>query len=252
MCGRYAAAKSPAMLANEFAAVDRTGEQGPSENYNIAPTDPVVAVLDRHPRDEHGVADPSAVQRSLRVLRWGLVPHWAKDTKGAARMINARAESVHEKSAFKASLASRRCVLPADGWYEWRKDLDEHGKLVKQPYFMTRQDGASLAMAGIWAAWHAPDGGLLLTAAVLTTAATGALTEIHDRMPLVLPEDALAHWLDPDSRDVTELLRHPDTGYAEQLELRPVSARVNSVRNNGAALVERHEPEAPASLFEQP
>lgn len=237
---------------DEFGAVDRTGSSAPEENYNIAPTDPVIGVVDRHPRDDEGSADPSRVERSLRVFRWGLIPHWAKDAKSGAKMINARAETVLEKAAYKSSVVSRRCVLPADGWYEWRADLDERGKVIKRPYFMTRTDGRSLAMAGIWSSWRDPASGeLVVSAAVLTTAATDALAEIHERMPLVLERDSLAHWLDPDSAEVTELLHRPDTGYASLLETRPVGTEVNSVRNNGPALLNRREPATAATLFEQ-
>jgi hypothetical protein len=141
------------------------------------------------------------VERSLRVVKWGLVPYWAKDPKGGARMINARSESAAEKPAFRRALASRRCLIPADGWYEWQRGEDH-----KQPYYTHYADGRSLALAGLWEYWKPkddpegqyPDG--LVTAAVLTAAAVGPLRQVHDRMPLVLPAEAWDTWLKPRRR----------------------------------------------------
>lgn len=238
------------MLAAEFAAIDRTGSEAPGQNYNVAPTDPVVAVLDRHPRDDAGVADPTVTERSLRVLRWGLIPHWAKDAREGAKMINARAETVRTKPAFKAAVRRRRCVLPADGWYEWRAEADAAGKVGKQPFFMTRSDDRSLALAGIWASRRDPaTGQSVVSAAVLTTEAVGPPAEVHERMPLVLGDAELDAWLDPDREAVDELLDHPGKGYAQQLELRPVANLVNSVRNNGPQLVARAHAAQAQTLF---
>lgn len=289
MCGRYASITNPAALAAEFAALDRTGDdwageratgeasdtqsandtvataqtptanetagkrgRRPGENYNVAPTNPVFAVLDRLPADDEQATEDEP-ERELRVLRWGLIPHWASDARIGAKMINARAETVHTKPAFRSVIRRHRCVLPADGWYEWRTDLDARGKPAKQPYFMTRPDGRSLALAGIWSTWRDPnDGRLVRTAAVLTTAATGQLAEIHERMPLVLDEDLLADWLDPRRDDVTELLADAPRDYADELELRPVSDRVNSVRNNGPELLEPVDGQQTPTLFSVP
>ena len=151
-----------------------TPPRGRSADYNVAPTKNIVAVVERHPRDAEGTPDPDSVERSLRVVRWGLVPYWAKDPKGGARMINARSESAAEKPAFRRALASRRCLIPADGWYEWQRGEDH-----KQPYYTHYADGRSLALAGLWEYWKPkddpegqyPDG--LVTAAVLTAAAVG-------------------------------------------------------------------------------
>jgi putative SOS response-associated peptidase YedK len=237
VCGRYAATKDPASLAAEFDAVDATGDDAPSTDYNVAPTKPVIAVVDRHPRDEGGEPDRKAVARSLRVMRWGLVPHWAKDKAVGSRMINARADSAAAKPAFRTSMKKRRCLIPADGWYEWRRD----GK-AKQPFYMTRPDGHSIAFAGLWSTWHAPDAAEgappLVTCAVITTDAVGQLTEVHDRMPLVLPSTAWADWLDPDAEDATGLLDHPDLPLLASLELRPIGTAVNNVRNNGPHLLD--------------
>ncbi|GAB3458961.1 SOS response-associated peptidase [Actinophytocola sediminis] len=240
MCGRYAAAKDPARLAAEFDALDATDGDAPPADHNVAPTKNVVAVVQRHPRNDHGEPDPTTTVRSLRVMRWGLVPPWAKDLSIGARMINARSETAATSRAFKPSLAKRRCLLPADGWYEWRREGAR-----KQPFFMTRPDGQSLAMAGLWTTWRDPadkDGPPLVTAAVLTTEALGRLAEVHDRMPLLMTADHWAAWLDPDAAEPGDLLTAPPLDLIESLELRPVSTRVNSVRNNGEDLVTRTEP----------
>lgn len=251
MCGRYASIKAPADLADEFQAVDAT-DGAVAVDYNVAPTKSVVAVVARHPRDAEGTPDPDVTERSLRVVRWGLVPSWAKDPKSGARMINARSESAAEKPAFKRALNARRCLLPADGWYEWQRVPQQGSAGHKQPYYTHYANGASLAMAGLWEYWKPkedpdnlyPDG--LVTATVLTTAAVGPLTQVHDRMPLILPPSAWDAWLNPDldgaDAAVAALLVPPSADLVAALELRPVSPLVNSVRNNGPELLARLAP----------
>jgi putative SOS response-associated peptidase YedK len=238
VCGRYASTKDPAKLAAEFDAVDATGEDAPRPDFNVAPTKSVVTVVSRHPRDDDGHPDEQRTERSLRVMRWGLVPHWAKTKSIGSKMINARADTAATKPAFRTSLAKRRCILPADGWFEWRRDPSG-----KQPFFMARQDGDSLALAGLWSTWRDPsadaDAPPLITCAVLTTDAVGQLAGIHDRMPLLLSPDDWAAWLDPDRADVADLLGPPAPALIDALELRPVSDAVNSVRNNGPELLAR-------------
>jgi putative SOS response-associated peptidase YedK len=257
MCGRYASTKSAADIAEEFRAVDATGDAAPGADYNVAPTKPVLAVVQRHPRDADGTADSSRTERSVRVLRWGLVPSWAKDPSVGSRMINARAETAATKPAFRKALAARRCLLPADGWYEWRRAATgsgantKSGAAGKQPFFITGsangKPGGSLALAGVWEFWRPADGGEpLITAAVLTTEAVGPLAEIHDRMPLLLAPADWAAWLDPDAAPPVDLLAPPSAELVAGLELRPVSSRVNNVRNEGPELVERVEPAEPA------
>ncbi|NIH87342.1 SOS response-associated peptidase [Amycolatopsis granulosa] len=239
MCGRYAAKKNPADLAQEFDAVDETDGKAREADYNVAPTKNVVTVVQRHPRDAEGqVLEDEPSVRSLRVMRWGLVPFWAKDISVGNRMINTRAETASEKPAFKKPLARRRCLVPADGWFEWRRT----GK-QKEPFFMTRPDGRSLSLAGIWDTWRDPknpDEPQLITFSIITTNAAGRLTEVHDRMPLVIDERNWADWLDPDRTDVGDLLA-PPLDLMDTIELRPVSDRVNNVRNNGPELIERVE-----------
>lgn len=249
MCGRYASTKNPARLAAEFDALDTTGTDAPEPDYNVAPTKPVIAVVTRHPRDADGTPDPTSTVRSLRVMRWGLIPHWAKQRAMGAKMINARSETAATKPAYRDAVVRRRCLLPADGWFEWRRDAT-----TKQPFYMTRPDGRSLAMAGLWSVWHDPeaaqDAPPVMTCAVLTTDSVAELTTVHDRMPVILGPDKWQDWLDPDREDVADLLAEPDMSILAAIELRPVSDLVNSVRNNGPDLVKVAEPAADLSLFD--
>lgn len=245
MCGRYSSTKAPADLAEEFTAVDATEDEG-SPDFNVAPTKQVYTVVQRHPRDDDGVPIPDVTERTLRRVRWGLVPSWSKDPSAGARMINARSETAADKPAFRRALAARRCLLPADGWYEWQRRDTGTGR-TKQPYFTHYRDGRSIAMAGLWEFWKPdedpageyPDG--LVTVAVLTTEAVGPLADVHDRMPLVLAPGDWDAWLDPDTDakadTVARLLAPPPPSLVETMELRPVSNRVNNVRNNGPELL---------------
>ncbi|MGH3915605.1 MAG: SOS response-associated peptidase [Pseudonocardiaceae bacterium] len=251
MCGRYASTRNPATLATEFDAIDGTEGSARGPEYNVAPTTQVLSVVTRHPRDAAGSPDPERTVRSIRVMRWGLVPHWAKDPGVGSRMINARAESATTKPAYRDAVARRRCLLPADGWYEWQRSAA--ARTPKQPFFLTPAHGSGLAMAGLWATWRGPDPAAppLVTCAVLTTAAVGRLTEIHHRMPLVLPTEVWEDWLDPDSPDPGRLLAPAPEQlerWVDTLELRPVSTAVNNVRHHGPELVRRSEPESPALL----
>jgi putative SOS response-associated peptidase YedK len=227
MCGRYASSRSATDLASLFDALDETDDEL-RPDYNVAPTDPVPIV--RQSARQSACATGSV----LSVARWGLVPAWSRDASGAARMINARAETVATSRAVATSFSSRRCLVPADGWYEWTR-LANQGK-AKQAYFMTRPDGDVLALGGIWTAWST--GGVrLLTFSVLTLPAEGDLARVHDRMPLVLEPARWADWLT--STDPAELLRPPQPQYAAGIETRPVSAAVGDVRNDGPDLTRR-------------
>ncbi len=200
----------------EFEAEDATDDQVLPPDYNVAPTKEVHAVLVRH-----GI-------RQLRVLRWGLVPSWAPDTKDAARMINARIETVADRPAFRSALRRRRCLIPADGWYEWAAAPDRPGR---QPYFITPVDGSLLAFAGLYE-WR--DG--LFTCTILTAAATGALTTVHDRMPITVDRSQWAEWLDPSLAEPPRPLATATDDVLAGLEIRPVSPAVGNVANNGPAL----------------
>lgn len=231
MCGRYATTRSAGELTALFEAVDDTAGLAP--RYNVAPTDPVPVVR----------VSRRTGRRALSVGRWGLLPHWAKDPKQGARMINARAETVASAPAYATSFAARRALVPVDGWYEWRRLPGG----AKQPYFITSGDGSVLALAGLWSRWGPQE---LLTFSVVTTAATGALTAVHDRMPLLLPPARWGHWLAGDRPS----LAPPPAELLAALELRPVGPAVGNVRNDGPELITkvafRPPPEEPApTLF---
>lgn len=229
MCGRYATSRSAADLSAFFEAYDDT--PGLAADFNVAPTDPVPVVRMSQRRGA----------RVLDVARWGLVPPWATDPRGGARMINARAETVATSRAFAPSFARRRCLVPADGWYEWVRTGRE-----RQAYFLTPADGSVLAFAGLWSAWT---GGAepLITCSVLTTAALGALTRVHERMPLILPPERWAQWL-AGGGDAQALLQPPTPETLAAVEIRPVGPAVGNVRNNGPALVEAAGQPMPAAV----
>jgi putative SOS response-associated peptidase YedK len=247
MCGRYVSVQADADLLAEFDAIDARGEAGADLGYNVAPTEQVRAVVNRPLRGPDGERDGRPV-RQLRVMTWGLVPSWAKDRKGAARLINARAETVSRTPAFRRAFASRRCLIPADGWYEWKRPGEGRAAAKsKQPFYMTPTDGHCLAFAGLFEFWSPPEdpqAATLTTCTIVTIEAVGELGEIHDRMPLVLPRTAWSRWLDPNEKDPGELLRAWDETAGEHLELRPVSSKVNAVvvngqKNDDASMIER-------------
>ncbi|SEG80724.1 Putative SOS response-associated peptidase YedK [Actinacidiphila yanglinensis] len=237
MCGRYVAARSAEDLAAAFDAPLRAGEQELPPSWNVAPTDQVWGVVERAP--EEG-APPV---RQLRPLRWGLVPSWAKSLREGARMINARAETVHEKPAFRKAFTSRRCLLPADGYYEWESvPAGEHGKAAKKPYYLHPADGSVLAMAGLYEFWRDPElppdeREWVVSCTIITTDATDSSGRVHPRMPLTIAPEHYEEWLDPGNRnvhDLRELLALPADG---DLDLRAVPPTVNSVRNDGPGLI---------------
>jgi putative SOS response-associated peptidase YedK len=230
MCGRYATTRSSADLSALFDADDET-DDGLAPDYNVAPTDPVPIVR----------ISRSAGARVLTRVKWGLVPAYAKDARGGARMINARAETVTKSGAFSPSFAKRRCLVPADGWYEWQR----RGPKEKQPYFMTDPDGDVLAFAGLWAVWGRGDD-RVLSCCILTAAALGDLALVHDRMPLMLPSESWNDWLVAEAADAERLLA-PSAEFFERLEIRPVGALVGDVRNDGPSLIERVDAPQPAA-----
>ncbi|MCH6161027.1 SOS response-associated peptidase [Streptomyces marispadix] len=248
MCGRYASTRSPEDLAELFDVDHWEQEQAPAPNYNVAPTDDVWAVLEAVDR-ETGV-----VERQLRPLRWGLVPFFAKSPKTGAKMINARMETAHEKPAYRRAFAKRRCLLPADGFYEWQTvPASGSRKAYKQPYFISPENGEVMALAGLYEIWRDPERdkddpeAWWRTCTILTTEATDAAGRIHPRMPLAIAPADQSSWLDPaheDPDELRELLTSPAGGH---LDARPVSTAVNNVRNNGPHLLKPTEPpeEAP-------
>jgi putative SOS response-associated peptidase YedK len=236
MCGRYVAKRGLDDLAAEFEAEDALGE-ALRPDYNIAPTDLVPVVVLRH---RSGDRDGPLV-RQLRAAKWGLVPSWAQDTRRAAKLINARAETVTELPAFRSAVRRRRCLVPADGWYEWAPRPDGAGR---QPIYLTPAGGDVVGFAGLYEIWGQDR---LLTSSIVTTAALGRLTAVHHRMPLMLPRSSWAAWLDPGREDVTDLLM-PDPGLVDGMELRPVGPAVGTVANDGPGLIEQVEESAP-TLF---
>ncbi|MEU1466328.1 SOS response-associated peptidase [Streptomyces sp. NPDC005727] len=243
MCGRYVSTRRPQDLAQMFHVDEWPTAEALAPNWNVAPTDDVWAVLERTPREDGGAAAPS---RELRPLRWGLVPSWAKEPKIGARMINARVETVHEKPAFRRAFVKRRCLLPADGFYEGQPGKDPAtGKARKQPYFIHPEDDQVMALAGLYEYWRDPaatqdddPAAWLMTCTIITTEATDAAGHVHPRMPLALTEDHYESWLDPAHQDpdhLRALLGQPADGY---LDARPVSTAVNNVRNNGPQLLD--------------
>ena len=236
MCGRYAATRKPEDLVVEFEAVAASGQSALPADYNVAPTKDVYVVRWKRERDAEGRPTGEG-HRELRVVRWGLVPSWAKDVSVGNRLLNARVESLTEKPAFRTAARSRRCLVPADGWFEWAKRLDSPGK---QPYFVTPQDGSVLAFAGLYEVWGRGDD-RLYTCTVVTAPAVAVLTEIHPRMPLVLPPARWAASLDPQREDVEELAAPTPPEVVEGLIRRPGSTRVNDVANNGPELLALEE-----------
>jgi putative SOS response-associated peptidase YedK len=256
MCGRFAVTTDPALLAEKIKAIDETvaaaeskdsSGSNSSANFNVAPTTTISAVVKRHtePDDES--------TRRLRSMRWGLVPPWAKtgsdggpDTKGPL-LINARAETVTTSGAFRNSAKGKRCLVPMDGWYEWKPNGDNASgkKSPKTPYYMYGADGELLFMGGLWSTWRpkdAPkDSPPLLSCTIITTDAAGPLSEIHDRMPLTISAADWDRWLDPDAPIDEGLLR--GHGDLDRIAIREVSRLVNNVRNNGPELLEPAEPE---------
>ncbi len=246
MCGRYASSRSPDDLVEEFEVVDTRIAAPLAADYNVAPTKEVYAVVERPPSREPGQDATERPQRQLRVLTWGLVPSWAKDPSIGNRMINARMETVAEKPAYRRAFASRRCLLPADGYFEWypTQQLSKAGKPVKQPFFITPKDGGVLAMAGLYEIWRDPTRGeddpdrFRWTCTVLTTEAEDAVGHIHDRMPLMVDRERWGAWLDPEPAPTADLLGLLTPAAPGRLDAYPVATLVNNVRNNGPELLD--------------
>jgi putative SOS response-associated peptidase YedK len=232
MCGRYTlATPDPATLRVRFPLGERV-EIKP--RYNVAPGDEVLAVT----------TDRGGAPRG-ELLRWGLVPQWAQDPRTGYKMINARAETLRERPAYRDALATRRCLVVADGFYEWQT----RPGLPKQPWWITRADGEPFAFAGLWAIWHGPQDAVLRTCTIVTTRAAGAIADLHDRMPVILEREAESAWLDPDAaaHELESLLEPlPDAALGRRM----VGAAVNDARYDGPECLGPPRPQdAPATLF---
>jgi putative SOS response-associated peptidase YedK len=258
MCGRFVSARQRQELIDEFLVESDHVVDDVRPDYNVAPTDRIFTVLTRKEEPAPEQAGPAEqadgrATRQLRLVRWGLVPSWAKDPSVGSRMINARAETVAVKPSFRAAFARRRCLIPADGYYEWRAlGGRENGKPRKQPYYIHRSDGQGMALAGLYELWR--DKTLpadhpkswLWTAVIITTQATDDLGQIHDRMPMVVAPSRWMEWLDPATDDPDLLLEAMAPAVSSGLETRPVSTAVNSVRNDGPDLI------APVAAVNEP
>jgi putative SOS response-associated peptidase YedK len=230
MCGRYVSSTPPDQIASYFGA-DAVGETVVVEpdrytNYNVAPSTEVFVVVER---DGHRVLDR---------FHWGLLPIWAKEVKVGNRMINARAESVREKNAFKHAFRKRRCLIPADGFYEWTA---LEGQKRKQPWYIHRTDGDPLAFAGLWELWRGPDRSgeiVVASCSIITGEPNEKMATIHNRMPVILPPDNWARWLDPEMQDMDAMAELLVPAPSELISIHAVSTEVNNVRNKGAELID--------------
>jgi len=223
MCGRFAQQRPASELAEIFAAEPLADDLGP--RYNVAPTDDALVVVQREDR------------RAITAYRWGLVPHWSTDLKAGSRMFNARAETITTSPAFRAAFARRRCLVPVDAFYEWKREGS-----VRQPYAVSRADGRPLVLAGVWAGWRDPESDpeaplIRRTFSIVTSGPNTAMAELHDRMPVVVPEAAWSRWLDPEPADRGELLALLQPTDEIALDIHAVERLVNNVRNEGPELL---------------
>jgi len=245
MCGRFVSSSSPERIASYFGAEAQVETLG--ENFNVAPTN-----------DIYGVVETMDGTLEVQVFHWGLIPVWAKDIKIGQKMINARAETIAEKPAFKADFKKHRCIIPMDGFYEWAAGVEggpmtKAGKLAKRPHFIHRVDGEPLAVAGLWSAWRdrseGPEAPWLHSATVVTTSANGTMAPIHDRMPVILPKAMWHLWLDPTNQNIDVLSKLLVPAPDNLLTMHQVSQDVNNVRNKGSHLTDPATESTPGSLF---
>jgi putative SOS response-associated peptidase YedK len=246
MCGRFVIAASPELLADRF-TVDEVQFDEHAPDYNVTPRAMVPIVRDRPARDDR----PDL--RVLSMVRWGLVPSWAKDPSIGDRLINARSETVATTNSYKTAFARRRCIVPADAFYEWTSATRApagvpRSKAPRQPYLVHRRDGEPMAFAGLWEIWRDErvadrddPGAWLRTCTIVTTRANPLLDPIHERMPVVLPEGAWDTWLDTTNHDLPALEALLVPAPDEWLDVYPVSTRVNKPDNNDATLIEAVE-----------
>ncbi len=220
MCGRFALYASSERLAGQF-RLPLPFAIAP--RYNIAPSQPVLALRTLRETGE----------REWTHFQWGLVPRWAQDPKIGQRLINARVETLAEKPAFKHALRYRRCLIPADGFYEWKKVGN-----TKQPYFVRHREGKPLALAGLWELWQGADGSELQTCTIITTEPNATVRPLHDRMAVILPEQAYDLWLDPNLHQPERLLPLLRPAPDDALIAYPVSLRVNNPANDDPSLIE--------------
>ena len=220
MCGRFTLTVSPDQLEQAFPGLTIAG-QAPQPRYNIAPSQPVAAI-------------PNDGKFRLDYFSWGLVPFWAKDPNIGNRMINARAETAHEKPSFRAAFRYRRCLIPADGFYEWKKTP---GQKTKIPMYIRLKSGKPFALAGLWEDWNSPDGSNILSCTILTTEPNELVGEIHNRMPVMLPPAAYDLWLTPGEADARQLKALLKPYPASEMDAYAVSTLVNNPVNDQPACI---------------
>jgi putative SOS response-associated peptidase YedK len=226
MCGRFAQQRPASELAEIFAAEPLADDPGP--RFNVAPTDEALVVVQREER------------RAITAYRWGLIPHWAENAKVGSRMFNARAETLTTSPAFRDAFVRKRCLVPVDGFYEWKRE-----ETVRQPFLIGRSDGLPLTLAGLWSGWRDPVADRVVrTFTIITSGPNDQMVDIHNRMPVVVPEELWPMWLDP-LADRSELRAILEPNDDMSLLIRPVSRLVNDVRNDGPALIEPMSAEAP-------
>lgn len=245
MCGRYAQSADMRELMEQFEVTGNSPTYSIPVNWNIAPTNPIYIVRE-------SMQEQSIVKRDLAVVSWGLIAPWLSDPAEAkasqSRAINARSESVHEKPTFRDGFKSRRCLVPAQGYYEWATALGKYRP--KQAFYISSRDGQQLSIAGIWSTWRSPNGEVIETASIITQEAQGELATIHSRMPVFMPHNRWEQWLDPKNKDVEHLRNLMVVDSPESIvTAHPVSASVNSVANNGQSLIEPIELGEPETLF---
>ena len=240
MCGRFALHSSRERLATRFSvALSDLPELAP--RYNIAPSQPVLVLRERQQAPQRAQRAGGERSQSVRVgelLRWGLVPHWAERPEGLPSLINARLETLAERPAFRDALRSRRCLIPADGFYEWQAK-GRGSRAARTPYHVALASGEPYAMAGLWEIWRpagAPDAEPLRTCSIVTVPAQPEIAQIHLRMPLILPPELEALWLAGDA-DLEKLLARIQAALGSALRAHPVSFDVNAVQNDGPALI---------------
>lgn len=215
MCGRYSQTQTGEAIAIAFGLPHRPDL---APRYNVAPGQNIAVI---------GRANAQS-PRQLKSLRWGLIPRWAKDHRVGYKLINARSETAATKPSFREALAKRRCLIPADGFYEWQKTTEG-----KQPFYFHRVDQAPFAFAGLWERWRSPEGEVVTSCTVLTTAANALLKPIHERMPVILPTDAYEPWLDPNLTDARQLQRWMQPDDPESMRCYAVSPRINKPSHDG-------------------
>jgi putative SOS response-associated peptidase YedK len=224
MCGRFTQERPASELAEIFGAEPLVDD--PGGHYNVAPTDEALVVVQREER------------RAITAYRWGLIPHWATDAKVGSKMFNARAETLTTSPAFRDAFKRKRCLVPVDSFYEWKRE-----GTVRQPYRIVQDDRGPLALAGLWAGWKDPATDTVRrTFTIITSRPNEALTDLHDRMPVIIPKAAWARWLDPDPADPGELLALLEPSDDVVLDIYAVPRFVNDVRRDGPELIEPLEP----------